>query len=233
MVDIKDESDLGEDYGYEPSDNGMPSGAPFDAIFNAPDYASFLKVRQTRTSQEYTARTNAILKALLTSSLNAGDFADAAAIIHHGPQFAKATGGLADYSDTARKAIDILTSPSSPVALFAVSTIALVGQVMRNHEQQLAEVPATFRERRRERKAAKAAGIAAPKAEPRFTIKLGKRSIPIYFRMRFKAVSVIVSGFKSQTQPPESLAARVFGDPDVISALEKQGIRLVSHAPEA
>jgi hypothetical protein len=228
MVDILDENDLGEDYTAEAS-NGT-SSAPFDAIFNAPDYASFLKVRQTATSREYTARTNSILKSLLVSSLNAGDFADAAAIIHYGPQFSRATGGLADSSDTAKRALDLLTSPSSPIVLFGLAGVALVGQIMRNHEEQLAKVPSTFRERRRERKAAKAAGIARPQSQPRFTIKLGKRSIPIYFNMRIKGISVLMSGFRAQTQVPESLANRVFSDPDVVSALEKQGIRLVSHA---
>jgi hypothetical protein len=232
MVKVLDENDLDEDYPGQPSDNGTSSDPNFDAIFNAPDYASFLKTRQTAVSREYTARTNSVLKALLISSLSAGDFADAAAIIHYGPQFAKATGGLADASDMARKAIDIFTSPSNPVALFALAAIPLVGQVFRNHEQQLAEVPATVRERRRERKAAKAAGIRPPQGAPRFTIKLGKRSIPIYFRMRIKGLSVLLSGFRSQTQEPASLASRVFSDPDVISSLEKQGIRLVSHGGE-
>jgi hypothetical protein len=227
--EIIDESDLEDDYPGQ-STNGTGTSEPsFDSIFNAPDYASFLKTRQTAVSREYTARTNSVLKSLLISSLNAGDFADAAAIIHYGPQFAKATGGLADTSDTAKRAIDILTSPSNPVALFAIAGIGLVGQFMRNHEQQLAEVPATYRERRRERKAAKAAGINRPQGAPRFTIKLGKRSIPIYFRMRFKGLTMLMSGFRSQTQDPASLSSRVFSDPAVISALEKQGIRLVSH----
>lgn len=229
MVKVIDESDLGEDYPGQ-SDNGTgETGAPFDSIFNAPDYASFLKTRQTATSREYTARTNSILKSLLISSLNAGDFPDAAAIIHYGPQFAKATGGLADSSDTAKRALDILTSPSNPIVIFGLASIGLIGQIMRNHEQQLAEVPATFRERRRERKMAKAAGINKPQGPPRFTIKLGKRSIPIYFRVRIKALSTLATGFRAQTQEPESLASRVFSDPDVIAAFEKQGIRLVSH----
>jgi hypothetical protein len=229
VVDIIDENDLGEDYTGS-SDNGT-SGTPFD-IFNAPDYASFLKTRQTAVSREYTARTNSILKAILMGSLNAGNFADAATVIHYGPGFAKATGGLADSNDTAKRAIDILTSPSNPVALFALAAIPLVGQFMRNHETQLAEVPATWRERRRERKMAKAAGIAAPQGPPRFTIKLGKRSIPIYFRMRIKGFATVMSGFRAQTQDPNSLASRVFSDPAVLAALEKQGIRLVPHDTE-
>jgi len=177
-----------------------------------------MKVRATSVSREYEARTNSVLKSLMLSSLNAGDFPDAAAIIHYGPQFAKATGGLADANDYARRAIDILTSPSNPVAVFALATIPLIAQVMRNHEQQLAEVPATFRERRRERKAAKAMGTGKHKAPPRFTIKIGKRAIPIYFRIRLSGMSKLFAGFRAQTQEPVSLASRVFSDPDLIKA---------------
>jgi len=226
---ILDENDLGEDY---TADSNGTGALPFEAIFNAPDYATFMKVRATSVSREYEARTNSVLKSLMLSSLNAGDFPDAAAIIHYGPQFAKATGGLADANDYARRAIDILTSPSNPVAVFALATIPLIAQVMRNHEQQLAEVPATFRERRRERKAAKAMGTGKPKAPPRFTIKIGKRAIPIYFRIRLSGMSKLFAGFRAQTQEPVSLASRVFSDPDLIKAFEKQGIRLVQHGGE-
>jgi hypothetical protein len=228
---ILDENLLDEDYPGQPSDNGS-SDLPYEAIFNAPDYASFLKVRRTSVSREYEARTNSVLKSLMLGSLNAGNFPDAAAIIHYGPQFAKATGGLADSNDYARKAIDILTSPSSPVALFALAAVPMFTQLMRNHEAQLAEVPATFRERRRMRKAARLSGATIPKGEPRFTIKIGKRAIPIYLRMHVKGLSVLLSGFRAQTQPPDNLASRVFSDPELISVLEKQGIRLVQHGGE-
>lgn len=225
---VFEENDLDDDY----TGNGMPSEFPFEGIFNAPNYSDFAKVRVTAVSREYEARTNSILKALFVGSLNAGDFPDAAAIVHYGPQFAKATGNIADSNDYARKAIDILTSPSNPVVVFALAAIPLIGQIMRNHEQQLAEVPATWRERRRERKAARAAGIERPKAPPRFTIKIGKRAIPIYLRIRLSGLSKLVSGFKAQTQEPNSLASRVFSDPDLIKVLEKQGIRLVQHGGE-
>lgn len=204
--------------------NGQAEETPdWQSVWNAPDYSQLITSRQSKVAREYTVKCNSVVKALTLASINAGDFPDAAALLHYGPPFTHATGQLADSSDTVKRTIDLITSPSSPAVMFALTGIALVAQVMRNHEAQIKEIPETRRMAKARRKAMAGAKQAEP---PRFTIKVLGRQWPIRFRSRIRW-SKFFSGFRAQTRNPEDLTLAVFSDPKVLSALEKQGIKLV------
>jgi len=202
--------------------NGHEPAPDWTAIFGAPDYTTLVRPTTSRKAKEYETNTNSILKALLIASLNAGDFADAAAILHHGPGFSVATGQLAASSDKAAKIIDMVTAPASPVMMWVLASVGFASQLIRNHEPQLRQVPGAVRQSRAERKAMRQQGV--PKKEPRFTIKLGRIQIPVRFSI---PVNRLFAPFRTQTKPPEVLASMVFGDEDLIKALEKTGILLV------
>ena len=217
--------DAGEDIPADDYPNGHEDMPDWESLWNAPDYASLITTRQSRVAREYTIKCNSIVKALALASINAGDFPDAAALLHHGPPWTHATGQLADESDTVKRTIDLITSPSSPVVMFAITSIALVAQIMRNHETQIKQVPETRKQARLQRKAM----VGARKAEPpRFTIKVLGRQWPIRFRSRIK-LSKFFAGFRAQTVEPQDLTVRVFSDPKLLAALEKQGIKLVKN----
>jgi len=202
-------------------DNGRPEEPDYAALFSAPDFTTLLRPAATKTAREYTSKTNSMLKALLVGSLNAGDYPDAAAIIKHGPGFATATGQLADSSERARALIDMLTSPASPLTMFLMTGIPLIGQVLRNHEAQIQQIPETRRQRKM---MAKAARQAQAQREPRFTIKILGRQWPVYWSPKMPKWSKVFAGFRTQTQEPDVLAMQVFSDPDVQKALVKMGV---------
>lgn len=206
--------------------NGYPAEEPnYRALFEAPDFTALLRPKQTRIAKEYTGKTNSVLKALLVGSLNAGDFPDAAAILKHGPSFAQATGQFADSSERARSIIDMITSPASPATMFVMTAIPLLGQIIRNHEEQIAQIPETRRQRRMMRKAQVQ---AKTEREPRFTIKAFGRQWPIYTKLGMPKWSKVFAGFRTQTQDPHTMAMQVFSDPDVIKALRTMGVNLVT-----
>jgi hypothetical protein len=225
-MDIKDEEEVG---GYD-ADSAFPNGdAPEDdapgweAIWNAPDYSTLINARASRRAAEYTKKVNSVFKAGVFGCIQAGDMADAAAILHHGPPFSHALGQWADKDRRVAAGIDVVTSPSSPVMMALVTGITLLAQVTRNHEAQIREIPNA----RKRAKAIKLSKRASEKeAPPRFTIRVLKWQIPVRFRSRIK-LSTIFAGFRAQTHEPQLLVMQVFNDPDLIKALEKQGIRLV------
>jgi hypothetical protein len=221
MVDILDEdTTLGDEPSPEQyAENGHEQPPDWAAIFNAPDLTTFVKPSNTQVAREYRQRMESILKAGLMGALNTGNIPDAAAILMHGPGFASATGQLADADERARRAIDLVTAPASPVLLFAMTAIPLVSQLVRNHEKEVKEVPQNFKERRAVRKNAKAAGV---RTEPRFTFKVLGRTIPVRFRMKFN-FGKMLGVLKTQTADPERLAYQVFSDPKLVTALQKQG----------
>ena len=196
------------------------------AIFNAPDFASLVKPRVTAKSREYKAKSDSVLKTALVGALNAQNFHDAAAILAHGPQFSTAVGTLADADEKAARIIDIVTSPSNPYVLFAMSAITLLGQVYRNHEKAFNEAPGNYRANRARRREMRKAG--APKPPPRFTIKAFGRQWPVRFGANLRSMGFVLRGVRSQTQDPATLTEMVFTNPELIKALEKQfGIRLM------
>jgi hypothetical protein len=219
MVDVKEQGSGSGDTDSDYESNGYAQEPSWEAIFGAPDYSTLVRPPTSRIAKEYERNTNSILKAALIGTLNAGAYRDAAAILHYGPQFSAATGQLAASNDTARKVIDLATAPASPVAMFLISAIGLGSQLARNHEREIREIPGAVRQSRAERKAQRQSG--APKPPPRFTLKLGRLQIPIRFKVKLGS---LLAPFRSQTKDPEMLAAIVFSNPDLITALEKQGI---------
>lgn len=193
------------------------------SIFDAPDFTSLVRPAQSAKAREYSGKVKAMLKSGMVGAINIGDFPDAATILEYGPSFADATGQLADNSEWAAKAVDVITSPGNPVMLFAMTTIPFVAQLFRNHEAAIRNIPETRRQARLRRKAMANAKRAE---EPRFTIKAFGRQWPVRFRT--PKLGKILAGFKSQTKDPEALTFRVFTDPAVLRALKKQGIVLVN-----
>jgi hypothetical protein len=232
MVTILDEGTgaNGDTPSDEPYLDGEGETPDWETIFTAPDYASLINARQSNKAREYTKRVNSVLKALTVSSVNAGDLPDAAALLHHGPPFAHAAGQLADENKWAASAIDMVTTPSSPVVMFTLTGIALVSQVLRNHEAQIKEIPNARKRAKAEKKARATTAKVSP---PRFTVKAFGRQWPVRFTSRVK-LSKLLSGFRAQTVEPDALTFRVFSDQRLLAALEKQGIRLVKRdAPTA
>lgn len=200
---------------------GPENPAQFDSLFNAPDLATFVKLPATATSREYEQRLKALLKAGVIGSLNAGNLADAAALLWHGPGFAAAGGQLAEADERAKKAIDLLTTPSNPYGMFLITVIPLVAQLARNHENQIKQAPENFRNRKERRAQAKAQRATQPAVNVK--LPFGK-AIKLRFAMKFP-VGKMFAGFKGQTQDPNAIAFRVFSDPKVVTALQKQGVQ--------
>ena len=228
MVTIREEeSGIGGSDDYETPLNGTSpeEDVTWETIWNAPDYSQLIATRQSRRAKEYTSKANSVAKALTMASIQAGDFPDAAALLHYGPPFTHALGQLADQNKRVAQAVDMLTTPSSPVVMFAVAAIALGSQIARNHEAQIKEIPNARKRAKAIKKTMKQNDKVTP---PRFTVKVLGRQIPIRFRSRIK-FGAMFAGFRSQTQEPQQLTFSVFSDPKVIAALEKQGFKLVSN----
>lgn len=216
------------DQGIDPESNGYPDEPPeeedgISAIFGAADYTTLVKPKNTAISRKYRNDTYSILKSLMIGAIKTDNMADAATIVYHGPSFGIAVGQLADADEKARRVIDFLTSPSNPYITFALTSMTLVSQLVRNHEQAISEIPAKIKLNRRQRKAMKS---VASEQKPQFTAHLFGRDIPIRYvpRIKFKA---IFSALKTQTHKPDDMVETIFGDPKLLKALEDQGIILV------
>lgn len=217
----------------EPVDDDSPD---YGYLFEAPNYADFIKSPTSGTAKEYEKKTAALLKSWFWSSIHSQQMPDAATILERGPSFSVATGKLAASNEKVAKMLDIITAPESPAVLFVVAAIPFVAQIFRNHEPELAQVPATFRERRAARKARKQQGVSADvPREPLFTIRILGRKIPVGAKFNIRLGFRFLSGpARSQTTHPGVLVHRVFSDSRVQKALEKEGIvfRLHEQHPE-
>lgn len=209
------------DEGTENGQAHTEESTDWSQLFSAPDLSQFVRKPKTEVSREYERKTQALLKAGLVTAVNAQQFPDAAAFLYHGPGIAAAAGTLAEADERARRAIDLITSPANPYAMFLMSALPLFAQLMRNHETEIKQTRET---RRAQRKARKAGDLPPPDAQARIKLPFG-RSIPVRFRFKFSA-SKLLSGFRTQTQPPEKLAYMVFADEKVVNELRKQGIVL-------
>jgi len=199
----------------------------YTALFDAPDYALFIKHEQTPRGKEYEQKVASLLKAAALGGFKTGNVADACTILHYGPAFAKRCGDLTDISNGAAKAIDIITAPDNPWALFAITAIPFALQFFRNHEAEARIVKKTWREARAERKRAKAAGETPPKREGRpVTIRLpfGRK---LTVRVKLPTPAVFIKVFQAQTHEPRDLTNHVLSDPKLQKALAKQGIVFV------
>jgi len=217
---IDEQYDEDADYSYEDADD---SGVPnFNIIIGAPDLTTLIKRPLNRTGREYRDRAASGLRAVMVGSIQTGNFSDAAAILWHGPGAATAIGALCADSPKAAKIVDYITTPSNPLSACILALLPLLGQIGRNHEDELRELPSKWRMGKTARAARKAEKSEQKKQPPRFTIKIWRWKIPV--RMQLKFPSAFISGIRSQTHHPGSLAMRVFTDPDVVKSLEAMGI---------
>lgn len=212
-----------------PSENGSGAdGSPdFSIIVGAPDLTQLVKRRQTANARKYRDQVAGMMKMGVIGSIQTGNFPDAATLLWHGPNAATAIGNLCDSNNHIAMAVDMITSPSSPVAETVLALLPLVSQLARNHEKQLAEIPSRLNLGKQARAARKAARTETEQPAP-LTLKIGKRRIPIRWRFNRPAFTRFLSaGVMSQTQEPNLMAANVFTDPSVQRALASLGINIV------
>jgi hypothetical protein len=209
---------------FTPPANGQAPPSDWRSIFDAPAYTDLIKPAQTAKAKEYSAKVKSMLKSGTVAAIKVEDFPDAAAILAYGPGFADACGQMADQSDWAEKAIDILTSPASAPLTFALTASTFLMQLARNHEHTFQELPNARRNAKLRKQAMKDARKAEP---PRFKIRIFGREWGIRYqpKNRFKG---IFGAFRAQTQEPTALTYNVFTDPRVLAMLKKQGIVLVA-----
>jgi hypothetical protein len=224
VVTIDEEYDEPGTEEYERPESELPD---FDIIIGAPDLTSLIKKPLNAKGREYRDKAASGLRAVMVGSLQTGNFADAAAVLWHGPGAATAIGGLCAENEWAARAIDMVTTPSSPLATFLLTVMPLLSQLGRNHEEQLRELPSRWamgKKARAERKQAKA---QQPKSKPLFTLHLWRWRVPV--RLNLSApIRTFVGGVRSQTHEPTQLATRVFTDPGVITQLDKLGIQIIN-----
>ncbi len=170
----------------------------------------------------------------MVMSINNHQWPDAATFLKHGPGFAKAAGNLAAEDARAAQVVDMLTAPDSPYLMFAMVAIPMVAQLVRNHQPELIDASLTFKERRAERKQAKAAGLKPKTAKPPITVHVFKREfkIPIRLRLRMPNLKGAFKAFLAPTQHPNQIAQEVFTDPGVIKALHKMGVYPQEASPD-
>lgn len=165
------------------------------------DLGHFMRKPKTAVAREYEAKAAAFLGLLTRGTIsNPKTIADAAAYIAYGDKMAAATGELADEYEPARRFIDAIASPSSPLVGFVLTGLPLAAQLLRNHEKE----------------------IVKPARSIRFTVKIPfrKRPLNVAIPLRFK----LSKSLRAQTVEPRACANAVFSNPDVVKALKKRGI---------
>jgi len=198
----------------------------YDALFDAPNFSSIVKGRRPANARHYETKVKAGLKSVTIAALRTGDLADAATILHHGPGFAAATGDLCAANDKAKAIVDMITAPDSPYVTFVFAALPFISQLLRNHEQELSQIPVS----RKARKAAKRerAQVEDTRKIATLHIPFLRREIKVRVGLRVNPLRNLGRGLRMSTQPPENLISVVFSDPALITALEKQGIQIVT-----
>lgn len=203
----------------DPSANGeTPTEVPqWQAILDAPDFLTLLKgPRKTPTAREYEIKVQSALKEVLKFRLGAGTpagLADVATILAMGPNLAERAGILADTDERAKHALDMLTAPDNPWLMFALAALPFIGQLFRNHEDQVKAIPGGFKKTREQRKAERA-------ARPKPVLHIGKREFKLPFR-----VSLKFGMLRQNTYDPQYLINQVMSSPKVRSAInDKYGV---------
>lgn len=155
------------------------------------------KPKRGKIAREYEDRVAGLLSfAMRLCASNERTVADAAAILEYGQPVASKAGDLAEADPRVKKAIDIITSGSeNPYAALVLASMPLIAQIMRNHET------ADLKQR---------IAVRVP-----FTKK--EISIPFRFKLRNPML-------RSLTVPPDTLKEKIFGAPDIMVALQNEGI---------
>jgi len=201
---------------YEKTDPAAPASESanvpqWSVILEAPDYAKLLKPATSANAKQYETKILSVLKEVLRYRLTPTGLPDAAAILTYGPEFAARAGVLADSDPNVARVIDLVTAPDSPWVTFAFVAMPFIGQLFRNHEEQIKAIPAKARMSRAERKAERA---AQPRAEVR--IPGTKRTLRVPFRIKLP-----LGIFRASTVAPELLVHNVMSNPDIRKALHK------------
>ncbi len=219
-----------------PEDEPLADIPGYDAIFGAPDYAEIVGKKQSGKSRTYERKVQSMEKTIVLGALKRNNFPDAAAILKNGPAFARAVGDAAAVNDKVAGYVDMLTAPDNPMFILAVTGIALGSQLMRNHQEQLEQasktVKSSWRERRQQRKSGvKIVNETEPIAVTSFKLPFRKRPVTIKWRVKVPFVGVFTKGIFGAAVDPAALTYTVFSDPNVIVALEKQGITVGIREP--
>jgi hypothetical protein len=165
------------------------------------DLGHFMRKPKTAVAREYEAKAQAILGLLTRGTIgNPQTIADAAAYIAYGDKMAAATGELADEYEPARRFIDAIASPSSPLVGFALTLLPLAAQLLRNHEKE----------------------VIKPARMISTTIKIPFRKKPLTVKIPLRVR--LTKSLRAQTVEPKAIASMVFSNPDVVKALKKRGI---------
>ena len=178
--------------------------------------AEFVEAKaRGRTAKQYEKKIKATLNVLFREAVSRpATVPDAAAILMYGPNFAEKWGDLAEHDKRVRRAVDaVLDGAENPYLAAAFATMPLLLQTYRNHEDQLSPRGAV--------QAIKQSRERAKQREPRrLKIPFTKRYVE--FRWKFNVPAV-----KNMTNEPQELAAYVFNNPDIISAMKKAGIEVI------
>ena len=205
----------------------------YSTLFDAPNYADFIKTPPNANARLYERKVQSIVKAGMVMSIHNHQWPDAATFLKHGPGFAKAIGNLAAEDPKAAAIVDMLTAPDSPYVMAAMVAIPFISQLVRNHQPEMAKAGATFRERRAEKKQAKLAGGKVKSTVEPITVHIGKREfkLPIRFKLKLPKFRSVFKAFLAPTQHPNEIANEVLSDTSVVRALNKMGI--FPHEPAA
>lgn len=209
---------------FDPDVDAPPNGYGDNenVILTAPDFSTFVKSTRTPTAKAYERKIQSALKTTFYGALKNGQLADAATVLYYGPNLAQTAGDLADVNERVAKGIDMLTAPDNPYVGFALAGLAIIGQLYRNHEETLSQIPVAVKEGRRERKARKANETEDTR---RIEVKLPfGRTMRVGLKFRFRSLRKIGLIFKVRSHQPEQLVAEVFSDEKLIRALRKEGI---------
>jgi hypothetical protein len=211
-------------YAFPPDDSEDDDRTTnYESLFEAPDYATFIKHEQTARGKEYEEKVKSMLKGISLAAFRNGNVVDGATILHYGSTFAKAAGDLTDTSDGAAKAIDLLTMPDNAWVAFLTVGVPFAMQFFRNHEREAEVIGKTWKQRRQERKRMKEEGLTPPK-DRGTPVTIGRGRFKFTVRMHVPSPAAILNVFRSQTHDPRQLANDILSDEKLRKALAKQGI---------
>lgn len=213
VEDSEDDDWSGEDGQYD-----------YSNLFDAPNYADFIKLAPNSKAKSYERRVASLMKAGMVASLNNQQWPDAATFLKYGPGFATAAGNLAAVDARAERIIEMITAPESPYVMFALIAIPMISQLARNHQGDMQEAGASWRERRAAKKQQKLAGEKKPASRIKVHLFGREFTLPIGFKLRMPKLRNMFGAFLAPTQHPQQIAQEVFTDPAVVKALHKMGM---------
>jgi hypothetical protein len=193
-----DETPLPGDDEENPFDDFLNSERP---EFDEPDAALLEPKKRTPKARKYERKVAGLFSIGVKLTIESEKMVpDAAAMLMFGPDIAQATGDLCAVNERAARIIDAITDQTeNPATALMMVGVPFVLQVLRNHE------PVMERDNGRRPRVLK---IPFTKRQLRFRvgIRLGNR-------------------MRNMTNDPVALKRHVFTNPQIISSLQKQGIK--------